>query len=235
MPKNVADLDRLADSGDWTKVVARLRSVSALPDVALDLNWEKRRVLSGGGFITVYAYMYDLWRMGSALPATTGDGLKQTAGAMFVYAYDLIVLDGTKCSDVSAPGHRSDQLFLQNADVLKYMTAQPRATRLTMASVSLGFERATSELRRNDDVLCSGGLDQMSAGLAANGGKPMTEVPSAPGIIGRTVVVPTAPGYHPQFVAEDVWRPAQDAIRATMPERLTKLVTVPADGTAPAH
>jgi hypothetical protein len=106
---------------------------------------------------------------------------------------------------------------------------------MTMASVSLGFEKATSALRRNDDVLCSGGLDQMSAGLAANGTKPMTEVQSAPGIIGRTVLVPTAPGYKAQFVTEAVWRPKQDALRVTMPATLTKLLTVPADGAPPPH
>lgn len=174
---------------DYAALVPRLRAVSTAADLELVLNWERARILDGGGFVIVYAYMSDLWRFGAALLPAPGDGLKQTAGAMFAYAVTLVALDGMKCEDASAPGHRRDQLLSQNPDLLRYVAAQPRAARMTMGTVALAFDAATRTLRRNDDVLCRGGMSEMTAGLKAQGDKPMEQAPSTPGMVGKTLPV----------------------------------------------
>ena len=43
--------------------------------------------------------MYDLWRLGTALPAPTGEELKGSAAMMFLYNLSLIALDVEKCAD----------------------------------------------------------------------------------------------------------------------------------------
>ncbi len=178
LPADAADLDRLLATNDLTALTARLRNVNDGQQVALDLNWERAKVTAGAGFLIVYAYMYDLWRVGAAVPGPAADGIRQMAATMFVYANVLTSIDGLRCADVSAPGHRFDQLRAQNRDLARFLTTQPRAMRMTIGTLALAFERGTADRRGNDEVLCSGGLDQISAGLAAQGDKPMVEVPA---------------------------------------------------------
>jgi hypothetical protein len=230
MPSDVADLDAMVAKKDFGKLTQRLRAANTADQVGLDMNWEQTQVYNGAGFIISYAYMFDLWRLGSAVASPTGDQLKQSAAMVFLYSLDLIALDGQRCADVSAPGHRQDQLFLQNKELIQYLRGLPRQTRMTLGTVSLDIESATAPLRQDDYVLCSGGLAQITQGLQAQGDKPLTQIPSAPGALpGKTYAVPPAPGYAPQFVNADVWGPKQANTRQTLPDTLTRLLTVPSD------
>ena len=229
MPSDVATLDKLWSRQDLARLTARLRDVSNIKDAWLDMNWEKARILDGDGLIIVYAYMTDLWRLGATTRASDGEGLKQAAGMMLAYGIDLIILDGLRCADPSAPVHRRDQLMTQNPELIRFIANSPKSVRMSMGTISLAFEAATAPLRHNDEVLCSGGLSQISAGLKAQGDKPLVQSPSAPGMIGKTYQVPAPPGYKPEFVGEQIWRPKQNQARATMAALLTKLLTMPSD------
>jgi len=232
MPRDAAALDQMLAGKQFSALTVRLRDVTNGDDLVLDLNWERARIIDGAGFAVVYSYMYDLWRLGAALPPAAGVDVKQTAGAMFAYGIALVMLDGPRCADPSAPSHRLDQLRSQNLDLTKFIVGQPRAARMLMGTMALEFDQATATLRRSDDVLCGGGLDAINAGLLADGDKPLPEQPSAPGIIGRTFAVSPSPGYQPKFVGEAMWRPKQEAVRATLAATLTRLLTVPGDGVA---
>ncbi len=229
MPADVAELDTMLRQKDFARLVARLRGVRSAQEAGLDLNWEQTRLYDGAGFLIALSYMQNLWRLGAAMPDDSGEGLKGSAGMMFLYAVDLVALDGTRCADASAPGHRRDQLFAQSLPIIAYLRALPRAARMTSATVSLNIEAATAPLRADDDILCSGGLAEITTGLKAQGAKPLEQTPNAPGTIGKTYSVPPAPGYEPQFVAADVWRPKQAAARHALPASLTRLLTVPGD------
>ncbi len=87
------------------------------------------------------------------------------------------------------------------------------------------IEAGTAPLRGDDTVLCSGGLDQISEGLKAQGKKPLPQVPSTPGMLGKSYLVPTAPGFKPRFESDEVWRPKANAARAAQPAALTQLLT----------
>ena len=239
MPSDVAELDRQWAGQDLAKLVPRLRSVSDPRVVLQDLNWERARIFEGAGFIMAYAYMSDLWRLGSSMTPPVGDQLKQSASMVFAYSLDLVALDGVKCSDPSAPGHRHDQLMFQNMELIKYLAGLPRATRMAIGTLSLAVEKATEPLRKDDEVLCGNGMDQMTASLKAMGNISLPQAPAAPGSVGKTILVPAPPGYRPSFEPAEVWRPKQAELRARMPALLTRILAVPSDtvdsGSKPAE
>ena len=224
MPADVRDLDAMMASGDVARLTARLRSAHVAHDIDLDMNWEQSRIYDGAGFIVAYAYMNDLWRFGSAMPPPAGEEIKQSAAMMFLYIYDLATIDGPRCADVSAPGHRVDQLISQNRPLIAYLGSLPRADRMQLGTVSLDIEAATFPFRKDDAVLCSGGLAQITGGLQAQGDKPLPQVPNAPGTIGKTYAVPSAPDYKPGYVSAEAWRPKAAAARAMLPASLTRLL-----------
>lgn len=219
----------MLQSGDHMRLTERLRSAQTAREIDLDMNWEQAKLYDGAGFIIAYAYMHDLWRFGAALPAESGDGLKQSAAMMFLYSFDLITVDGPQCDDATAPIHRRDQLFTENRAIADYLRTLPRAYRMQIGTISLGVETATAHVRKNDDVLCSGGLAELSEGLKAQGTKALQQVPNVPGTYGKTYAVPPAPGYQPKFLDERAWRPKQATARQALPLSLTRLLSLPTD------
>jgi hypothetical protein len=215
-----------ASRTEFLTVPKRLQSAGSAQEINLNMNWEQAKLYNGAGFIVAYSYTHDLWRLGSGLPATSGDQLKESAGMMFLYTFDLIVADGPKCADLSASTHRRDQLFTQNRPIFDYLRAAPVASKMRMGTVSLSIETATAQVRTKDEVLCSGGLDEMSEGLKAQGAKPLQPVPNAPGTFGKTYAVPPAPGYKPKFVDDKIWRLKQATARQDLPAALIRLLSV---------
>lgn len=220
MPPDAANLDHMYGTGDLMALGHRITSENSAMGLVLDLNWERARLFSGAGFIVALYYFQDLWRSSSNAP-----GLKDTSAAMFLYALDLILVDGVKCSDQSAPGHRLDQLFgAPHADILKYLQDASPSMRQKYIDLSVKLEGATARLRQDDIVLCSGGMAQMDANIQALGDRP---VPSAPGVPGKSFVVPNAPGYQPGFVDAAISGPKQLAARQALADNLAKLFSKP--------
>lgn len=223
LPTDVADLDNMVASQN-PKLSERLQTASGPSAITADLNWEQMRVFDGGGFVLAYAYMADLWRSGAATPGPTGEALKQSAVMMFLYSLDLVAVDGVECKDASAPGHRRDQLFSQNRNLIDYIRSLPPPARTQAADISLAVELATVSVRKADPVLCRGGLAEIRQGLAALGGRPLQETPNSPGTYGRTYAVPSAPGYAPEFTAAADWPSRKIEARRQLPAALTRLL-----------
>lgn len=241
MPDNRAALDAaLAD--DPNGLFKLLMDQKDANQGYRDLNWERARIYDGAGFAVSLAYMMDLWRVASALPADpakvngdTPDSVRQTAVAFALYNVAIISLDGTRCSDSSAPGHRLDQLAQIARPIFLYGRGLTADQKSNAIRVALHVERATASVRHDDPLLCSGGLEEIRQGLAANGNKPLAQS-TMPGVAGKTMSVPDAPGYKPTYVAPDVWRPKQAALRAQLEATFTTILTppVPANPTASA-
>jgi len=229
LPADAANLDRMVREREFIKLVDRLHATRDPAGIVLDFNWEQARVFQGAGFLVVYAYLDGLWRAGNALPGDSGEGLKGTAAMMLLYDASLIAVDGTRCADPSAPEHRRDQLFAQNRPLLDYLRGLPVAARMNYGSIALDIESATAGVRQPDYVLCSGGLDEIGAGLAAQGKRPLRQMPNAPASIGKTYAVPAAPGFVPKFVEAKIWQPKQVAARQALPAELTRLLTTAVD------
>lgn len=234
MPSDAANLDALLRQKSDLALRQRLQSPSKAPDIVLDMNWEQKKVYDGTNWLISYAYMVDAWRLGSALNSPEGEELKKTAGMYFLYTLSVAVVDGPKCSDASAPGHRVDQLVNNNRQIGQYLISLPRADRMALGSMAVGIEAATASVRPDDEVLCGDGVAQIAQGLAAQGNRPLKEVPNAPGTVGKTYEVPSAPGYKPGFVSADQWRPKQAQARQALPATLTRLLTPPSEATPSA-
>ena len=229
MPADVAALDAALKSNDYATINRIHAAIKSGDEMTLFMNWEQVRSFEGGGFYVTYIYMSDLWGMASSLPADTAEEkdevaqLKQSAVLVGLFAYELIVLDGVKCSDPTAVSHRMDQLIA--SPVWRYVGEVPEDLRQRMVGGVINLEKFSTGKRANDNVLCTGGMTQMIAGLAAQAasGKPPQEVPNAPGMIGKTYAVPSV-SMPNMFVDQSVWQPKQDKLRAAMPENLASLM-----------
>ena len=229
MPANVAALDAALKANDYATINHLHAAIKSGDEMVLFMNWEQVRAFEGGGFYMSYIYMSDLWGLATNLPATTPEQtnqitqLKQSAVLVGLFAYEIAVLDGTKCTDGTAVGHRMDQLLTNPA--WTYADQIPVDLRRKMVDGVIKLEQVSAAKRADDKVLCSGGMAQMIAGLAAQAasGKPPQEVPNAPGTIGKTYAVPQTPVAN-MFVAQSVWQPKQDKLRATVPDALASLM-----------
>src|SRR5262249_4756044 len=131
------------------------------------------------------------------------------AGMITLYTYELIAIDGAKCADRTAPDHRAEQLFQNNAPAISYMKAKPEEIKSRVVELAIALEKHTAPLRKIDDLLCRDGLEQMQAGIEA--GK--THEVEAPGRIGRTITVEAPTGYEPRFLAPEAYTPVQERVR----------------------
>jgi hypothetical protein len=222
LPADRTDLDAMLAHKQYAELKARLASASDPDQVFLNMNWERLQVYNGAGFLVSYLYMKDAWRLGSGLGGK-GEGIKQTAAAFYLYNLMLTAVDGERCADSSAPAHRHEQLIEQSADLIAYLRGLSKADRAKVGTVALAIESMTWPVRTNDNVLCSGGLDELTQGLKAQGDKPLREVPNAPGMLGKTYVVPApSGGAEPRFVSAEAAAPRMAAARASLAGELNR-------------
>jgi hypothetical protein len=222
MPADAAELDVLLRNNDETALALRLRQVSTAQDLLLNTNWEQHAVYQGAGFIVSYQLMVDLWHLAEAQPDQNNDETKENSALFFLYTLDLIMTDGPKCQDDTAPGHRADQVFFENRSVLRYLMTLPVPERMLVGTASLHIESATAALRQNDTVLCSDGLAEFKAAMAADA----QHIPAPAGAVGKSYVY-VPPGYQPGFVAPAQWQPKQAQARANLPDFLTHFLSQP--------
>jgi len=220
-----AALDALLAARDWNKLGMVLSRPTDAASFGRRLNWLHSRIDAGGGSLLPQLFARDLWVVGiqQNVDDPTKD-LRLTAGMMTLYSYELDVIDGAKCEDHSAPGHRIDQLMVNRAATFKYLQALPEYQKDNVVNIAIALERKTAPLRKEDDLICRNGLEEMRAGLERGAQR---EVPAAAGQYGRQVEVTTPPGWTPKFVAPEVYRPLQESARSQMRAGLLKIVATP--------
>lgn len=216
-----AELDALAAARNWNALGAAL-SQPTNPELARAMNWLGTRLDAGGGLMLGILYARDLWSVGlSQHIDDPAKDMRLTAGVITLYTYQLIVIDGAICADRTAPGHRIEQLFTGRAATLAFLKKQPPELKARIVDGALALEQKTATLRREDDLICRDGMDQMKAGLERG---QQHDVATPPGQIGRTVAVEPPADWSPKFVAPEIYKPMQDRARAGMKATLLKLV-----------
>jgi hypothetical protein len=216
------DLDALLLAKKWNDLGSALSRAKSPESVARKLDWLQSRLEVGGGSLLGFIYAKDLWDIGEAQKVNDpNQDLRLTAGLITLYTYELIAIDGAKCADHSAPGHRVDQLLMNNAPGLAYLKAQPQALKDKIVDLAIAMEKRTAPLRKLDDLLCRSGLEEMQAGLAA--GK-TREVPTPPGQVGKTVEVEPPADFAPRLLTPQSYLPDQERARANMKATLLKLI-----------
>ena len=206
--KKANELDALMQSRDWSGLRAAVRNFKDLKDVESGLNWLKVRTDTGAPFIIPMIYSETLWMIGSA---GKNEGLEISAAFMALYTIAVIRMDGMACADTTAPGHRMDQVVSSLREPLRYLAAVKSEEKKFGVKTVVQLEAFTAERRKaEDEIVCSGGLDQLKAGMDANIlGQPKT----VPGQIGRVIDVGTPTGWKPSFLPASTYRANQAKFR----------------------
>ena len=225
LPSDAA-LDKLLADRNWNQLTRDLYQPVTVPELSRKMLWLRSKILSGGGnggFLLALVYSRDLWSVGSTLNRTGLDSdFRLTSAIYLLYAFELAVIDGHKCEDRSAPNKHVDQILTARAPVLSYLKEQPADVKNKIVDTAVKFEQKTVPARKDDDLVCRGGLAEMQASLKA--GK-QQEGTAIPGQIGKTIVVgPPPPDWTPKLVSPDAYLPLQEKARATIRERILKLV-----------
>ncbi len=215
------ELDSLLVARNWNALGAALSRPGQTETLARQFNWLHTRIDAGGGFLLSLLFARDMWALGAMMKIDDpSKDLRLTAAMMTLYTYELIVIDGAECADQTAPSKRLDQLFAARAETLAYLKKQPVDLKTRIVALAIALEQKTASLRKDDDLICRGGLEQMRAGIEA--GK-QHEAPDPARQYGKVVVIEPPADWVPKFVAPELYRPLQDAARSNMRERLLNL------------
>jgi hypothetical protein len=216
-----AELDALLAARNWNGLAAVLPRPGPTTEFARKLNWLKTRMDNGGGFFLALEFAREFWDNTGGLTDDQAKGPRVTAGLYSLYAFELIVIDGAKCEDRSAPDNRISQLLRRQAAALAFLKKQEPDVKARTVELAIGLERKTAPLRTDDDLVCRNGLEEMKASLERG---TQREVPNTTGHYGKTVAVTPPPDWTPKFVPPSVYRPMQEKARANMRESLLNLV-----------
>jgi hypothetical protein len=215
-------LDALLAARNWDRLVTAFEGLKSDESLVRALDWLDARINSGGGSLLGFLYSRFLWDLGSAQNVNDPDkDPRLRAGLMVLYTLQLIIIDGTKCADQSAPGHRIDQLLADYGPVIQYLKTKRAKFKAKVIDAAIALEKRTAPLRKDDDLLCRGGLEEMMAGIEAGRAK---QVPTPPDQIGKTIVVDPPPDYAPKFVAPQTYKPMQAKARSEIRSDLLKML-----------
>jgi hypothetical protein len=217
-----AELDALLSARNWNGLGAALSRSDPTSEFARKLNWLQTRMENGGGFFLALHFARNFWDTGSTLKID--DPAKDpriTAGLYALYTFELIVIDGARCEDRSAPDNRIGQLLTGQSANLAFLKQQKPDLKAKIVDAAIALERKTAPLRKGDDLVCRNGMEEMKASLE-KGTK--QEVPDTTGHYGKTIAVTPPPDWTPKFVGPEVYLPMQERARADMRANLLKLV-----------
>lgn len=217
-------LDALLAQQDYQRLTLALAGVSGgkdsgEPDGALitaGLDWGRARTLEGAGISVPAIYSALLWRTADLNPDY--GHLRQTSAAMALYALLVVLADGPKCADKTAPEHHLTTLMQQYKRQFDELAKLPAQQRQTIADLAIQMEAKLAPKRQNDKYLCRYGMQEHRDMAAKLGDKAYVEVPAKPGQIGRQMELQSELDYTPQFKPREVWEPEQAAARAKFPD-----------------
>jgi hypothetical protein len=219
MPARRAELDKAASEANFPAIYAILAAAANGDEINRNMDWEELQVVQGGSIFYSLQYMNDLWFLAAKLPDEhTAQITKRFSGVVGLYALQQIEIDGPRCADPSAPGHRLDQLTAGRGPTWQYVLSLPEITRRDLAVEALKLEARTAKLRHDDPALCIGGAQTMAQALSGD----KTELTTSSGGHREVKVTPVA-----AYVDPAVSAPKQTQLRASMPMLLARLLKLP--------
>ena len=219
-----ADLDALLAARNWNGLGTALSSSGSTSEFARKLNWLKTKIDNGGGFFLALHFARGFWIDDSELKIDPAKDPRVTAGLYTLYAIELVAIDGAKCEDRSAPDNRVSQLLTAQAATLAFLKQQKPYLKAKIVDTAIALERQTAPLRKDDDLVCRNGMEEMRASLERG---TQQEMPKAPGDVGKRIAVAPPADWTPKLVSPAVYRPMQDKARADMRGNLLSLVGLP--------
>jgi hypothetical protein len=222
-------LNSLLERKDWAGLRRDIGRPPSAEYAKNALNWLKVKSDNGAPFMISLLYSENLWALADALRQDKSDGdgvegIQNQSAFMALYTVAVMRMDGMACGDSTAVGHRFDQILAGPVGAaLRYAAKLQPAQRRYMTMLAVGLEAATA-LRRpaEDDLLCRGGMQELSAGMAAqNFGDPHPE----PGHVGKVVTVTPPADFKVSFRPAAEYQKEQAAFRgADLYDYLWKLL-----------
>ncbi len=103
---------------------------------------------------------------------------------------------------------------------MAYLKRQSPEWKAKIVDIAIGLENKTASLRRDDDLICRGGMAEYAAALARG---TQQQMPSADSRI-RIIDVRAPADWQPKFVAPEVYKPLQEKARRDARADLLKLI-----------
>lgn len=216
-PALAARLDALAAAEDWKGLREAVFPLNDPATIVKATDWLKAKTDNGGSFIIPFLYARNLWLFTEAARLAKQEvpdieGVRNQAALMSMYAVALVHMDGMACADPTAPSHWLTSLGQSEAGAaLRYWRDQPAEIKEYTVRIAVGLEAVTARRRKAEDPLvCSGGMDELGAGMAAG---TVSEGHVEPGHIGRVHDVKPPPGWKPSFLPASEYLAKQDKER----------------------
>jgi hypothetical protein len=217
-----AELDELVAARNWDGLSTALSQVADDEQFTRKLNWLRSRIPAGGPSLLGFTAVRDSWKVGvKANEPDPNKDFRIIAGMLTLYTYEIILIDGAKCEDQTAPAHRAEQLMQSGAPALAYLKTQSSEFVAHVVDVAIALENKTAPLRKEDDLLCRDGAAQMKAGLERG---QQHEVTTPSGHYGKTIAVEPPPDWVPTFLSPQQYTLTQEKARAEMKSTLSQLV-----------
>lgn len=213
---------RFLDAKDYVNLKGTLDTWTSADRAQRSLDWSKAKMMEGNTILVAYIYAGNLWRLGNSSPPSSPYAeLKSTAAMVTLYAFAVIMVDGQKCKDASAPGHNIE-VNLRNwgKTTWAYLASLPASEREKIISIALELERKTAPVRGNDRFVCGGGMSEWAQADLSRG----KEVPTPPGGVGRTVLVPNNPDYVPELKLPPEYEQQQANVRARLHDMIAAIL-----------
>ena len=217
-----AELDALWTARKWYELGAALSNLDSPASFSKSMDWLHTRLDAGGGLMLGILYARDLWMVGkSQNVADPNKDLRLTAGMITLYTYEIIVIDGAKCEDKTAPINRINQFLGSRRETLAYLKQQSQEQKTYVVNLAVAFEKKTADLRKEDDLICRDGMEQYRVALERG---TQREVPSPDNHVGKVVDLRPPSDWEPNFVAPAIYQQLQEKSRADLRATLFRLV-----------
>jgi hypothetical protein len=212
------ELDALFAAEKWDEMATAIEQAHDGLPLLRALVWLNQKVEGGAGCFVASQFAKAMWLQGNL----RGNGNEQAlAGSLMLYALALIAIDGPKCEDQSAPSHRMDQSITGYRSILGYLKSQPTDVKTKMLAEAMAMEARTASKRKNDELLCHGGLEEMRVSLERG---TQRNLGPKPGYVGTVVDTQPPPDWKPSFLSPEQYGPAQEKARSQIEENLKKLI-----------
>jgi hypothetical protein len=222
LPPNAA-LDALVAAKNWGVLGTLMLRPGPTSEFARKISWLEARINNGGSMFFPLFYARNAWNATKDMKIDdlAKDPRVRMAGSMILYVVELIIIDGARCEDRSAPDSRLSQVLINDGPIFSYLRQLPPEWKSRAVDIAITLERTTAPLRTDDDLLCRGGLEEIRA--ASERGT-QREVPARPGTYGRSIEVTPPADWSPKFVVPEVYLSKQAEVRAKIRETLLTII-----------
>jgi hypothetical protein len=219
-------LDDLLATKDYAGLAKALNQTP--PDQRLA--WTTSRLLAGKTAFLGYSLVRDLWGFAQVKDPQVKALADTALGIMALYVFELILVDGAICEDVSAWGPQATRYLTTFRPVFERLKSLPVEEKKKIIGAAIDNDQRTRFLRKGDDFLCRGGMGEFQASIEQLGpGATVGELAAKYGEkskagIGTDVRLPAAKAYEPKFLPIEKYAPEQHKLRMKMVGTLIELL-----------